>query len=524
MNPWFQQAVLRILTSAAFCLSLLYPLTAGGAEPSPRTDAATVATGVDRLLGEHWRRENVTPAAQADEATLFRRVMLDLAGRIPTAREVEAFLADKSPDRYSRTVDRLIEGPEFAWYFGTVLDEMIQGQLAGNDGFITYLRKSLQDRKRWDAVFREVMVGPWDTPERKPAIGFLDRRAKDLDQLTADVTRSFFGVDITCARCHNHPLVKDWKREHYYGIAAFLVRTTGGKGSIAEKADGEAKFATRDGKERIAKMMFLSGQVVDEPAKPMTPPPAKTAKFSRREELVRLALEEKTFLSRAFVNRMWEYFFGRGLVDPVDQIHSGNPASVPALLDWLAVDFAQSGYDVQRLVGGLVRSKAYRLDNRWAGRDSVPDPGHFAVARLRPLSQRQLATSVLIALGDGRFEPTADRLQAIEKQGAELVTKLDPRARDFQSSTREALFLSNSDAVKTLVVANGDSLTERLAKIPDNRDLVKTLFATTLGRAPTQTESDRIVRWMDRADGNRRASCEDVVWVLIASAEFRFNH
>jgi hypothetical protein len=488
------------------------------AEPAARPESAAVAEGIDRLLDEHWQRARITPASVADDATLVRRLTLDLVGRIPTGGEMERFNAEPSRDRYPAAVRKLLDGPEFSWYFGAVLDDMIQGSFAGNPAFVNYLRRSLREGKRWDTVFREVMLGPWDTDERKPAAAFLDRRAKDLDRLTVDVTRSFFGVDISCARCHNHPLVKDWKREHYYGMAAFLVRTTGGKGVVSEKADGEARFVSKDGKDHIARMMFLSGQTVDDASV------AKGAKVGRREQLVRIALTDRKFFSRAFVNRVWEYLLGRGLVDPVDQIHSANPASVPALLDWLADDFATHDYDIRRLIAGIVQSRAYRLDSRWAYSTAAPDPMHFAVSRLRPLSPRQLAASLVIALSDARFEPSAEGLQAIEKQAAELVKHLDLRTSEFQSSSGEALFLSNSEAVRKLVAAVGNNLTARLAALADDRALVKAAFATILGRSPTAAESDRITSWMDRSRLERRAACADVVWALVTSAEFRFNH
>lgn len=477
---------------------------------------------IDRVLSEHWQKYELQPAPLAEDATLFRRVMLDLAGRIPTAAEMAAFRSDRSADRYERAVQKLLDGPEFSWHFGTVLDEMIQGPQAGNAGFVGYLRRSLRDGKRWDAIFREVLIGPWDNDERKPAAAFLDRRARDIDLLTADVTRSFFGVDISCARCHNHPLVRDWKREHYYGMAAFLVRTTGGKGSVTEKNDGEAKFAGKDGVEQVAKMMFLSGRTVDEPVKPADgkKPPA----FSRRAELVRIALEDRTFLSRAFVNRVWEYFLGRGLVDPVDQIHSGNPASVPALLELLAEDFADHGHDIRRLVAGIVRSRAYRLDTRPRDGGEIPATEHFAVAALRPLSPRQLAQSLLIALGDGSFEPTAEGLQSLEKQAAALTSKLDPRTREFQSSGGEALFLSNGTAVGKLITIGGKNLSERLASAADDRTMIADAYTTILGRKPSPTETDRVLSWLARSGLDRRAAAEDLTWALVASAEFRFNH
>jgi hypothetical protein len=502
------------------CLALALALALGGeaarvARPAPPADATALSATIDRLLGEHWRQHGITPAPAAADAALFRRVTLDLAGRVPTPRELDHFTADPSPERYKRAVRQLLDGPEFAYHFGTVLDDVIQGPFAGNPTFVGYLRKAVRDNKPWDAVFREVLLGPWDTDERKPAVAFLERRAKDTDLLTADVARSFFGVDVSCARCHDHPLVKDWKREHYYGLAAFLVRTTGGKGAVSEKAEGEARFVGKDGKERVARLMFLSGRTVDEAVR------TKGDKFSRREQLVRVALEDRAFLSRAFVNRAWECFFGRGLADPVDQMHSGNPASVPALLDGLADDFVRSGYDVRRLVTAIILSKAYRLDGRGA---PASEPGHFATARPRPLSPRQLAVSLVIALGDGKFEPSDEALRALDRAAAELTPYLDPRARLFQSSAREALFLSNSAAVRKLVAADGGNLAQRLAGLRDDRDRVQAAFAATLGRPPTAAEADRVVAGLAHGPPDRRAACEDLAWALVASAEFRFNH
>ena len=497
-GPW--------LAALGGCVLLALPARAEPPGPS--------VAAIDRQLADHWRAKGVTPAAPADDPTVLRRVTLDLAGRAPTAREVAAFAADPDPEKYAALVGRLVRGPEFAWYFATVLDEVIQGRLAGGEPFVTYLRAALRAGKGWDAIFREVLVGPWDTDARRPAAGFLDRRVKDLDALTVDTTRAFFGVDISCARCHNHPLVKDWKRDHYYGMAAFLVRTAGGKGSVTEKADGEARFAGKDGKEQVAPIMFLTGRTVADPAKPRE-------KDGRRAALVRVALEDRAFLSRAFVNRVWEHFFGRGLVDPVDQMHSGNPASVPALLDRLADDFAASGYDVGRLVTAVALSRAYRLDTHWAGND-VPDPGHFAVARLRPLSPRQLARSLVLVLGDGTFDGTPEQLTALDKRAGEPMPVLDPRTGDFQSSAREALFVSNAGAVRKLVAGSG--LVERLAKIGDDRDLVRAAVRAVLARPATAGEAGDLESWLKRHAGDRKAACEDLVWALMASAEFRFNH
>jgi hypothetical protein len=484
------------------------------------TPAEDVARSIDRLLDEHWQRNKITSADRAGDSALYRRLMLDLTGRVPTLQEFDLFNADKSPDRYAKAVRKLLDGPEFPWYFGTVLDDMIQRQYSGDAAFVGYLRTALKANKRWDGIFRDVMLGPWDSPERKPAIGFLAPRAKDIDQLTADISRSFFGVDVSCARCHDHPLVKDWKREHYYGMAAFLVRTTGGKGAVSEKAEGEAKFSGKDGKERIVPMMFLSGKIVEDPGKPAP----KGSKTGRRDKLVGIALEDRKFLSRAFVNRLWEYFMGRGLVDPVDQIHSGNPASIPELLSWLADDFSYGGYDIKRLINGITLSRAYTVDSRWNRSETIPEPGHFAVMKLRPLSPVQMASSLVIVLGDGKFEPKLASLEVLEKRGGELKPMLDPRKRDFQSSSGEALYLSNSESIRKLVFAGSNNLADRMASISDKRDMVKTAYQSVLGRAPSDSEATRVLNWLTNSKLPRKGACEDLAWVLATSAEFRFNH
>jgi hypothetical protein len=498
---------------------LFWPATTAAEEPPQRLEAAAVARKIDRLLEDHWTAAELLPASTADDLTLFRRVTLDLAGRVPTAKEVRAFAADRSPDRHARTVRQLLDGPEFAGYFATVLDEVIQGRLAGNEGFINYLRRALREGKGWDVIFREVMLGPWDTDSEKPATLFLDRRGKDLDVLTVDVGRAFFGVDISCARCHDHPLVRDWKQDHYYGLAAFLNRTESNKGKITEKADGEVKFTPRRGQQKTAPMMFLTGRTVEEPKKE-----AKPTKYSRREQLVKVALEERGFLSRALVNRVWAHFLGSGLVEPVDQMHSGNPASVGPLLDWLAADFAESGYDVKRLVAAVALSRAYRLDSRWTREAPVPPPGDFAVARLRPLSPRQMAVSLVLALGEEADDRSEERVAALEKSAAELMAALDPRTADFQSSTRESLFVSNSEAVRKLVTAGGTNLTARLSALREPRQLLDTAFHTILSRPPQDAEVTKLTKWLDAQGADRRAACASLVWALAASAEFRFNH
>src|SRR5262249_366780 len=155
-------------------------------------------------------------------------------------------------------------------------------------------------------------------------------------------------------------------------------------------------------------------------------------------------------------------------------------------------------------------------DSRWPEERTPPAAGHFAVARLRPLSARQMARSLVVGLGDGTFAPSMASLVALDKQAASLTPNLDPRARDFKSSTREAMFVSNAEAIRKLVATNGN-LAARLATIRDDRDLLRTAFRTILSRPPSSDELTELTGWLKR-QGGRRAACEDLVWALAASA------
>jgi len=327
--------------------------------------------------------------------------------------------------------------------------------------------------------------------------------------------------------------VPDWTQDHYYGMASFFNRTQeAGKGKtknaaeVMEKTAGEVMFVTVKGERRTAKMMFLSSRTVAEPAA------KESVSFSRREQLVKTSLEEKTFFSRAIVNRLWAYLMGRGLVHPVDQMHSANPPSVPDLLEWLADDLAAHGYDLDRLIAGLVSSRVYQLASTKSAASSEPMEKDFARAMLRALTPQQYALSFVLAAGDGTFDDAASpeararRFRELEGQGARLTKPdlLDPRTDRFQSSTGEALFLSNHAELQSLVAPSGANLVARLVAMKDTKQLIDTALWTVLSRPPEEDERAYLVTWIDAKKDHRAKACSELVWALLTSAEFRFNH
>jgi len=528
-----------------FLLLLVFPVSDWAALAGNRwTEVPSVAAKVDAIAAKHWQANGVKPTAPTDDTTFLRRLTLDLTGRIPTYPEAIAFSQDRSPEKRSQAIRRLMSSPEYPLHLGQILDEMIQEKYAGETEFLDYLRSAVANRKAWDRIFREVMLGPWDSKQSKGADRFLARRLGSLDDLTNDTTRVFFGVNVSCAKCHDHPLVADWTQEHYYGMASFFNPTyEGGKGKrgagITEKATTEVNFVTTKGERRAARLMFLSGRVLNQPAaKPAVKPSPETKKpdksavtLSRREQLVKVALDERTFFSRAIVNRLWAYFLGRGLVQPVDQMHSANPAVIPELLSWLADDFSSHGYDLDRLVAAIVSSQVYQRASTGAGEDAETSEKQFARASLRPLTPHQFALSIALATGDETFaratEPQARtrRYRELESQAGGLINLkvLDPRSDRFQSSAAEALFMSNGSDVQRLMARSGGNLAARLTATVDTGKLVDSAVWTILSRPPEAEERAHLVHWIEGQKDHAKA-CGNLIWALMTSAEFRFNH
>ena len=431
-------AVLLVVESTAWADDLLPP------------DRA-IAEVVDHYIDGALRKAAIKAATSADDATLIRRLTLDLAGRIPTAAESRAFIGSTDPDKRVRLVDRLMASPGFVRHQATELDTML---MAGGKGSLRdYLVRAVGENRPWDRIFRELMLPDQTDKVQKVAAEYLRQGVKDLDRLTADVSSTFFGVNISCAQCHDHPLVRDWKQDHFYGMKSFLSRTfvNGNENAafLGEHAYGTIRFKTTEDVERKARLMFLTGRRVDEadakePSKEeqkkekegldrskkekVPPPPPK---FSARAKLVEVALQpgERDFFAKAIVNRIWYRLFGQGLVMPLDQMHSANPPSHPELLDWLARDTATHGYDLRRLIRGLVLSGAYARGSRWDG-EEAPRPSLFAVALVRPLTPTQLASSLRLATVDPASLPPDFQSEAFEKR----IEALEQSARSLATS------------------------------------------------------------------------------------------
>ncbi len=249
-----------------------------------------IAEVVDHYIDEGLKTAGVTPARAADDMTLLRRLTLDLAGRIPTAAESRAYAASADRDKVVRVVDRLMASPAFVRHQATELDTMLSGGagIGGKASLRDYLVQAVGENRPWDRIFRELLLPDQTDKAQKAAARYLRQGLNDMDRLTADVSSTFFGVNISCAQCHDHPLVRDWKQDHFYGMKAFLARTfvngNGNEGFLGEHAFGTIRYKTTESVERKAGMMFLTGRRVEEPD---AKEPSKADQKKEKEELDR---------------------------------------------------------------------------------------------------------------------------------------------------------------------------------------------------------------------------------------------
>jgi hypothetical protein len=512
----------------------------------------TIEQAVDHYIDAELKEAKVAPAPPASDATLIRRLTLDLNSRIPTVAETDAFLASPDSQKKVQLVDRLLASSAFVRHQAVEFTALLQTDEGSNKGvkrtaLAGYFLKSFTENRPWDRVFREILLPDDSDPKTAGSGEFLKSRVKDLNRLTIDVSSIFFGVNVSCAQCHDHPHVPDWTQDHFYGMKSFFARTFEAQGILAEYDAGLVKYIPNKGKEKVAPVMFLTGKKLDLPnvrepngedkkkaqdrineAKKTKKSPALPT-VSARAKLVETALEpeQRRFFARAIVNRVWHRHFGRGLVMPLDQMHAENPPSHPQLLDWLARDLVEHGYDLRRLIRGLVVSNAYARSSRCDG-DKLPMDKLFAVAPARPLTPMQLAMSLRLATTDPQSLPAdraelEKRLEASERT-AEGMANLFPRPADnFQVGVSEAMLFANNENLQKELFAGG-GLVGKLLQLPELEKRADLAVRTVLGRTPQGNEVQALTEYLRRREDRPAAGCQQVVWALLTSAEFRFNH
>jgi hypothetical protein len=514
----------RLLVVTLAPLALVAP--AAAAPPDP----ADLAARIDRRLGDLFKADKVTPAPAAADAEFLRRASLDLTGRIPRAADVRDFLDDTSADKRRRLIDALLDDPRFAAHFANVWRAELLPEAASNPqaaafraGFEAWLRQQFRAGVGYDRLVRELLMTPIAAdgkeaepvlrdPERPNPLAFFAAKDAAPANIASAVARSFLGIRLECAQCHDHPFAR-WKRDHFWSQAAFFAglrrKGNGLFAPLTEAADRHELVPPGARKPRPAE--FLDGAAVQGQAG--RAPRAALAEW--------VTSPDNPYFARAAANRVWGLLFGSGLVDPVDDFRDDNPASDPELLGLLTRAFVESRFDLPYLVRSICLSRAYqRTSARTHGsQDATRLPARMGV---KALTGEQFFDSLALATG---YRDEQDKGAARRQFLSRFA--LSGAANEPETSVHQALTLLNGrfvawatdpEANPTLIAVTqtpGMSLAER----------IEALYLATLSRRPTAEEMGRLKRYVGKAEKGREAErLADVFWTALNTAEFRLNH
>jgi hypothetical protein len=510
---------------------------------------------IDAEVSAAWQREKLTPAAPATDAEFLRRVYLDLVGVIPTADEAAAFLDDTATDKRSKLIDKLLDDPRFAEQQANHWDLLFFGRKPADqeltnrrEGFQKWLKAKFAANEPYDRWARDLLLAQGGTHEG-PAMFFAQFRSRPEDAAEA-VSRLFLGTQIHCARCHDHPFDK-WTQTDFYGVAGFFARLTfidakeDGKRHyiLAEKSSGEVLFTGPAAKQTPGQKgepvtpRFLGGEDLQEPPLPegFKEPDLKGVKdppkplFSRREKFVDWATRpDNPYFTKAIVNRVWAQFLGRGIVDPVDDLRESHVASLPAVFQTLQEELIAHQYDLKWLIRELVNTQTYQLSSAGAGTEALPK--WYERARVRPLTAEEIMAAIRqatnfdesVRAAGGKPETTAlpERNYFLSSFGEPFNGR-----GEFQPSLNEHLFLNNSGTLRQSLIQpkKGNFADSLINSTAPWEERVDRLFLGILSRRPTDAERTKFVDYLS-AEKTPAPAVEEVIWVLLNTSEFRFNH
>jgi hypothetical protein len=488
------------------------------------------ANFIDRLAWDQLARLGIPPSEPADDATFLRRVFLDAIGTLPTAAEARAFLADTRADGRARLIDQLLQRPEYADYWAMRWSDLLRVDRdtitpAGAVAMTRWLRQQFADNRPYDEMARAVLTARGGTADEGPAAIY--KALTTPEEMSRSFSQLFLGVRIACAQCHHHPSER-WGQEDYYALAGFFT----GVGRKPLPGGAEAVFAHKGSELNHPR----TGKPV--PARALGAAPADfAATADRRAVLARwMTAPDNPFFARAIANRLWAHYFGRGLVEPLDDLRATNPATNEPLLDELAKHLRDSKYDLKAFTRTLLNSRLYQLGSRTSPANA-DDEQNFSHAVPRAVPAEVLLDAICQATGvPEKFNGWPEGYRAIQVWdnrmpsyffrifGRPVRASVCECERSNEPSIAQALHLMNSEEVMGKVRAR-QGTARRLARSgKEPREIIDELYLGTLSRFPTDKERAVMLRAFAEAGDDRQAAAEDVLWALLNTRGFVYNH
>jgi hypothetical protein len=501
-------------------------------------------TLVDRHTQAKWQQLGLVPSGLCSDEEFIRRLSIDLTGTLPTPKQVLDFVADKDPGKRDKLVDQLLDSPEYAYFFANkwadVLRVKRRGQpnlAAGTFAFHQWIRQAIARDMPYDDFARCILGASGDEVSNPPSVWYKELNKHEL--LVDDTAQVFLGLRLACAQCHHHPYEK-WSQDDYWGLAAFYARVGRKNVQVPGEQPGQ-------GPARLFVYNQPRGAVINkrtsQPAvmKPLDGKPVTVSVYDDpRQKLMDWMVDAKNpFFARAVANRYWAHFFGRGIVDPLDDMRITNPPSNPELLDALAKDLIEHKYSLKHLIATLCKSRTYQLS---ATPNDFNKHDKQNYARYYP---RRLSAEVLFdALNQVTDSPVAFGGLPQDSHAPKRAIMLPDESfpsyfldvfgrpqrisaceceRVSEANLAQALHLLNSEEVQGKLTRGGGRA-DKLAqdKRPDE-EKVDELFLWALGRKPSAEQRETALAHIKKLGANKKAAYENILWALLNTKEFIFN-
>ncbi len=500
-------------------------------------------TVVDKPVHDRWKQLGLMPSALSSDEQFLRRATVEITGTLPTPAQVDAFLQDNSPQKRDRLVDRLVESVEYSYFFANKWADVLRlkrrGQpdrVYGTFAFHKWIQTAMAEDKPYDEFARDLLTAT-GSEETDPAVVWY-KELQTPESFVDDIGQVFLGLRLACAQCHHHPYEK-WGQDDYWGLAAFFGRLGRKNTRVAGGLNGQPL--------QVASLFVQpQGAVTNKRTnKRADYKPLDTAALTigadvdPRQKLADwLTAKENPYFARAVVNRYWAHFFGRGIVDPLDDMRVTNPPSNPELLDELARDFVAHGYSLKHLVKTICKSRTYQLG-------SVPnatnkeDKQSFARYYPKRLSAEVLFDAVCQATASGADFNDLPRDQHAPKRAIMLPDEsyssyfLEVFGRPQRSSACECERVSEANLAQALHLLNSDEIQNKLSRKDGRADTlaqdprpdsqkIDELFLWVYGRKPTTDQRSVALAHLAKHADNKKAAYENILWALLNTKEFVF--
>lgn len=501
---------------------------------------------VDDAVFANLKEIGVPPSPVCDDSTFLRRVTLDIAGRLPTEEEAKTFFANKSPDKRDQVIDELLRSPDYADFFANKWTAMLKNRrddasdMVANFAFHAWVRDSLLSNKPYDQFVRELLAATGQVIGNPPVAWY--KRVKEPKDQIEDVAQLFLGVRMQCAQCHHHPFEK-WSQDDYYSLSAFFSQV----GRKPSGVRGEDLIFHKRG--MAAAKNIKTGLALKPAALGDTVPEIAADEDPRLRLAEWMKSPKNPFFARVLVNRYWKHFFQRGLVEPEDDIRDSNPPSNPELMAALEKHFISSGFDLKELVRTIARSHAYQLSST-PNKDNLGDRQNYSRYYPRRLPAEVMLDSIdqlagtqtdfanlpagtrAVALPDNSYNRSSPFLRVFGRPENESVCECE---RMQSSSLAQSLHMINASDIRGKL-ANANGRAEKLARDKrPNDEKIRDMYLAAFARAPRPEELKAALDYLAEPRLNSagqpvdstkatRENFQDLLWALINSKEFLFNH